>query len=99
MEPTTQANLSQKLKWPPTHHLALPNISPQEITKVFIEICQLAEQGMGDETDDNLLIDMFIHSTLQKELRQYKGQTYSTGVQNGSGKDQHRAAAIAHGEV
>ena len=68
-EPTTQANLSQKSKWPPTCRSALPNVSPQEITKVFIGTHQLAEQGMGDEIDDNLLIDMFIHSTLQKELR------------------------------
>ncbi len=66
---------------------------------MFIGTHQLAEQGMGDEIDDNLLIDTFVHSTLHKELRQYKGQTYSTGVQNGSGKDQRRAAAMAHGEA
>jgi hypothetical protein len=105
-EQTTQANPSQKSKRPRTRRSALTLVEGRVYQMLALrgsqgcslEHTELAEQGMGDETDDILLIDTFAHCTLQKELRQDDGQMYSTVVRHGSGKDQRRAAPMAHGE-
>ncbi len=65
----TTANLSQKPKRPPTCCLVLALIEGQVFQtialrgshKVFIRTHQLAEQGMGDESDVYLLRDTFTH--------------------------------------